>query len=66
VSARRALVLILFLFAAVAAVGEGQSDGREVVQASEILEKIERGEPINYTYTKLSTGIGDEKIIITG
>jgi hypothetical protein len=44
----RALVLILFIFAAVSAIGVGQSDDREVVQASEILEKIERGEPVNY------------------
>jgi hypothetical protein len=51
VRAIRTPVLLLFIFAVVAAANAAQSDGdgREVVQASEILEKIERGELIKYT-----------------
>ena len=49
-SAIRTPVLLLFIFAAAAAISAAQSgsNDREVVQASEILEKIERGEPVNY------------------
>jgi uncharacterized protein YjbI with pentapeptide repeats len=48
----RAPVLLLFIFAVVVAVSVAQSegDGREVVQANEILEKIERGEPVEYDH----------------
>ncbi len=50
VRALSAPVFLLCIFAAVVAVTVAQSDGdgREVVQASEILEKIEKGEPVNY------------------
>jgi hypothetical protein len=57
VSAFRAPVLLLFIFVAVAAISAAQShgDGREVVQASEILGKIERGEPVFY-FNKIIEG----------
>ena len=43
-------ILALILVALLLAVGasEGAPDSREVVQASEILAKIERGEPVEY------------------
>jgi hypothetical protein len=46
----RALALILGIFAVITIISAAQSesDPREVVQASEILEKIERGVPVNY------------------
>jgi hypothetical protein len=47
----RALALILGIFAVITIISAAQSesDPRKVVQASEILEKIERGEPVVYT-----------------
>ena len=47
----RALALILWIFAVIIIISAAQSesDPREVVQASEILEMIERGEPVNYS-----------------
>ena len=47
----KATVLLLFILAAIVCVSEARNeiDGQEVVQASEILAKIERGELVNYT-----------------
>ena len=48
----RALALFLWIFAVITIISAAQSesDPREVVQAGEILEKIERGEPVNYDH----------------
>ena len=46
--ARSILALVLVALLLVVGISEGASDSREVVQASEILAKIERGEPVEY------------------
>lgn len=47
----KATVLLLFILAAIVCISEARNeiDGQEVVQASEILAKIERGELVNYS-----------------
>jgi hypothetical protein len=62
----RALALIFWIFAAILIISaaSSESDPRKVVNASEILEKIERGVPVNYT-DKIIEGdidIGDLKL----
>ena len=66
-SAIRTPVLLLFIFAAAAAISAAQSgsNDREVVQASEILEKIERGEPAEYNHVIVEGDLDLSKLDLT-
>lgn len=63
-----ALALVFWILAVIIIISAAQSesDPREVVQASEILQKIERGETVNYTDKIIEGGIDISDLKLPG